>query len=95
MQVKPIGGEMDSVVDVSREQVRLGQPLPASALGILLSELALESDFALFWGNDHDDLPSASTLHELWRILEPQLLTDTGNWELYARYCRTVTGRHG
>jgi hypothetical protein len=96
MKVAPIGEEMDSVVDVSREQVRQGQPLPSSALGILLSELAIQGAFALFWAADHEDLPpSASSLDELWRILEPQLLAETANWELYVRYSGTSIGRHG
>jgi hypothetical protein len=91
MKVAPVEGEMDAVVDVSRKQVQEGASLQSTPLGRLLIELAAQGDFALFWASDYDDLPSVSSLEELWEILRPQLLEELGNWELYARYSHVAS----
>ena len=92
-KVAPTNDEMDSVVDATRGEMSRGVPFEASQLGTLLGGLVAQCDFALFWASDHENLPLASSVPELCEVLTPQVLTKSGNWELYVHFVGTPSGR--
>jgi hypothetical protein len=83
VKVAPLGDELDSIADEAREQMIEGMSVQSTRLGVLLKDLARRSSFALFWGNDCQDLPVVFSLAELWGVLGPQICKEQGNWELY------------
>ena len=94
VKVAPIGDEIDLIVNATRREMASGAGFDESPLG-LLGGLAAQCDFVLFWANDHENLPLATTMTELREALTPQILETAGNWELYARFVRTSPARNG
>jgi len=93
VKVAPVGDELVSIVDQARNEVFNGAALERTQLGELLVHLANVGEFALFWASDFTDLPRASTVDEAWQVLEPQLRSDNGNWELCVRYSPAAPAR--
>ncbi len=82
--------EFDATVHESRVYVTTpGRSFSDTSLAQLLSRLIEDGHrFALFWSMDWLDLPSPDSAEELLRIVEEQLTSTEGNWELYARWGR-------
>lgn len=91
-KLSPDGHELDFVVDEARRELLSCGSLVESALGQLLIALCgSRCRFALFWASDWRDLPVAHDASELLSLVEEQLRTRVGNWELYA-LCTPIEG---
>ena len=86
-EITPSSEAMDGAVDIARGEVLLGAPIEETELGRVLTFLAGRGDFALFWASDYEELPTVSRLEELWAVIESQLRTHDGHWELNVRFC--------
>jgi hypothetical protein len=84
-QACPAIGVMDTVVDRARDSMLQSSTLQETLLGKWL-DLACRSGeaLALFWANDYRDLPTTASFEDLARVVTEQILTSSGNWELYA-----------
>jgi hypothetical protein len=86
-QIQPTAESMDVLVDTARGRVLLGAPIDETELGRILTLLAKQGDFALFWAGDYEELPTVVSLEDVWAVVESQLRTHDGHWELAVRFC--------